>query len=402
MDKVSDALINLLAVSTGCKTPSVVELSQSEWEKLYSDAVAHQIHLIIFTEANKYGGNVCPDLFAKWKNNTIIQVLSYHERFNAVKEILIELENKGVPFMVLKGLHYKYLYKDPDMRTMSDIDLLTTKDSLEQAVDVIRSFGYINVKEEDPKHFLFVKKNSLPIELHFSLFTEAKRKIASNFNKDIWESAYYFERDGIRFLVPSKTNQIIYCCIHMTNHFGEGGFGLRQLSDFNLLVRHSGKDINWDQLLSKARLYGIGKFVEVMLIICHELFSLSIPDTITNQYKDQNEYVNSMINILLDAGAFGRKDEKAHTNRIIASYISESGSGFLSRFSYIFPSRERLSAFYPYVKKCGLLLPVAWIHRLVRHLLEKNISFADKIPDTKAVNEYAKVFKWLDIKKNIG
>lgn len=401
MNRVNSALVKLLAVSTGCQESSSVDLTQSEWKQLYEDASAHQIQSIIYMDANKYGNDIFPELFTKWKNETIIQVLSYNRRFSVISDLFNALDSNGIPIIVLKGLHYRYLYKDPDMRTMGDIDLLTTRNSLKQASDIIQSFGYVNVKEGDPKHYLFVHKNYIPIELHFSLFTEAKRRIALNFNKEIWESAYCFEGEGIRFLVPSYINQLIYCCIHMTNHFGEGGFGLRQLSDFNLLVRHCGESIDWDLLMKKAYIYGIGKFIEVMLFICHELFSLDIPENIVIRYKEQKGYVDGMISMILDAGVFGRKDRRASTNRIIASYLNAADNRLLSRFSYIFPPRKRLSTSYPYVQKYAILVPVAWVHRIINNLVRKDLILSEKIPDTKAVDEYVKLFKWLDIKRNI-
>lgn len=400
MDKVSEAIIKLLAASTGCGELYNIDLDQSEWEKLYKHAFAHRIDSIILEEASKYGSSICPDLFARWKNNTIIQVLRYTERLYSVRGLLSLLENNNVPIMVLKGLHYKYLYKAPDMRMMSDVDLLTTKGSLQNACDIFQSLGYINIKKNDPKHYVFVKKNSIPIELHFSLFTESKRKIAINFNKEIWESAYYFEKDGMRFLVPSYANQLIYCCIHMTNHFGEGDLVLRQVSDFNLLVKHCSSFIDWDQVLNKAHQYGVGKFMETMLYICNVLFALDIPESIVSRYDKQKEYVDKFIDIILESGYLVGKDGKAFTSRIIASYIDSSGNGLLSKFSYIFPSGEKLKTSYPYVAKCGLLLPVAWVHRLINILLRKDLSFSDKIPDARAVNEYVKIFKWLDIKRN--
>jgi hypothetical protein len=402
MNEIEKALVKLLSVSTGCQGSSAVDLTQFEWNQLYKEAFEHQIQSIIYTEASKYGSSISPELFTRWKNETIMQVLRYNGYLSVVGDLLNAFEKNDIPVIVLKGLHYKYLYKDPEMRTMGDIDLLTTQSSLKQASDVIQSFGYINVKEGDPKHYVFIHKNFIPIELHFSLFTEAKRRIAVNFNKEIWESAYCFERDGMKFLVPSDVNQLIYCCIHMTNHLGKGGFGLRQLSDFNLLARSCGKSIDWDHLMKKANLYGIGKFVEVMLVICHELFALDVPETLISQYVTQKEYVDNTINMILDAGAFGGKDEKVSTNRIIASYMSEASNSYASRLSYIFPSREKLSTSYPYVQKSGLLVPVAWVHRIINNLLRKDISLSEKIPDAKAVDEYVKLFRWLDIKRNIS
>jgi hypothetical protein len=108
MNRVNDALVRLLAVSTGCQESSSIELTQSEWKQLYEDAIAHQIYSIIYEEASKYGNSIFPELFTKWKNATIIQVLSNNRRFSVITDLLKTLENNNIPVMVLKGLHYKY------------------------------------------------------------------------------------------------------------------------------------------------------------------------------------------------------------------------------------------------------------------------------------------------------
>ena len=400
MNKVSMALIKLLSIALGCQPSSMVELDAEEWQQLYEEAIAHQVQSIIFSEANKYGASKNPELFNKWKNVTIIQVLKYGERFAIIGDLFNAFENAGITVMVLKGLHYRYLYSDPVMRTMGDVDLLVMRQSLNAAVDILKSFDFIKVKHDDPKHISLVHKQYVPIELHFSLFTEAKRRIAISFNKEIWELSYLFERDGLRFMVPSRENQLLYCCIHMTNHFGKGGFGLRQLSDFYLLARNYSLEIEWDVLLSKADLYGIGRFMEIMLIICHKLFDLPVPETIFNKYLQDTDKIEQMIDMILDAGVFGEKDKKVSASRTMASYISRSRPGINSKLRYIFPLRENLSDEYLYAQKYKFLLPVAWIHRIVVNVRRKDMSLAEKIPDSKAIDKYVKLFRWIDIKRN--
>lgn len=398
MNKVNKALIKILTTSIGCQPSSVVDIEADEWRKLYDEAVAHQIQSIIFSEAYKYGASVSPELFRVWKNTTIVQVLQYSEYFAVIGDILSAFENAGIPVMVLKGLHYRYLYNDPDMRTMGDIDILVSRQSLNTAVGIIQSFGYAKVKDDDPKHIQLVHKNYIPIELHFSLFTEAKRKIAVSFNKEIWESSYHFEKDGLRFLIPSQENQLLYCCIHMTNHFGKGGFGLRQLADFYLLARNYSDTIDWGLLLRKADLYGIKKFTEIMLVVCNMIFQLSVPEMIIAKYYNDNDYVEQMIDMILDAGVFGRKDKRVSLNRTMASYIIKGNQGSFSKLRYLFPSLENLSSEYSYAHKYKVLLPVAWVQRIIRNIRNNDLSLAEKIPDTKTVDKYVKIFRWIDIK----
>jgi hypothetical protein len=400
MNKVNDSLIKMVSASTGCIPTIPIELNEEEWVQLFNDSVAHQVHLLVFSEAYKYGKNVNPVIFENWRKSTLFQVLKYNERFAIIGSLLSAFECNNVPILILKGLYFRYLYKEPELRTMGDIDLLTKPHSLNDAINVIQSFGYIQSSKEDPKHLSFIHPQYMPIELHFSLFTESIRKVATDFNNEIWNSTTYYKTDEITFMIPSDSDQLIYCCIHMTNHFGKGGFGLRQLSDFNLLAKKVTETIDWSQLIERANKYGIGKFMEVLLYICHKLFNLNISDAIIDKYSKNEVYINQMIEAILDSGVFGTKNKKTTFDRSLATYMDKHEENIkIFNIKYLFPPRSSLCNTYSYAQKHVILLPIAWIHRLIHNIFRTDLSLSDKIPDSKSVSEYARLFKWLEIKK---
>jgi len=398
MDRVNTALLKLLSSSINCSPSSYVDLDPQEWQQLYEEAVAHQVHLIIFEEANKYGKTVNPELFDKWQKLTIYQTFENYRKYSIIGELFKAFEEANVPVMALKGLFIKYLYPKPELRTMGDIDILIRRDSLDEAIDIIKSLGYEKTAKEDPKHLVFYHKHYVPIELHVSLVTESRRKLAKSLNTDIWEMPIHYEIDGISFLAPNDINHLLYCCIHMTNHFGKGGFGLRQLTDFNLLARKLDKDADWDNIIERAYSYGIGKFTEAILYVCHTLFSLEIPNCIKEEFENNLSDIEMLIQSILDAGVYGRKDLKIVNDRVMATYIYNNRSKTINAFKYLFPSRNQLDVHYSYAKRHALLLPLAWVHRLLRNAFRTDLRLKQRIPDNKSINEYIRLFKWLDIK----
>lgn len=400
MDKINNALIELLAYSTGCQASTAIDLKKDEWQLLFNEAIAHQIHLLIFQEAYKYGSTVNPELFEMWKKITIIFSLSSENRLSIIRDVLSSLKEAEIPVLALKGLYFKYLYNYSSFRIMGDVDLLTKKESLADTVKVIESFGYKQRYDvHDLKHLVFYHEQYIGIELHFSLVTESRREAAANLNNEIWKSAVYYQNNNLQLLIPSDFNHILYCCIHMTNHLGKGGFGLRQLSDFNLLMRKNISTIDMGLLMEQAYEYGIGKFLEALLYICHKLFYLQIPDSVVNLFKNSEDYVDQLINLIVESGVFGGKDNVAASNRSLA-YSIEKNAMEVKRFSmrYLFPPRGSLSSTYSYARDHAILLPAAWIHRLINNVFRRDLSIRDKIPDSNAINKYIKLFRWLDIK----
>lgn len=333
MNRVNAALLKLLSSSINCSQSSYVELDSQEWQLLYEEALAHQVHLIIFEEANKYGKSVNPALFEKWKRLTIYQALENFRKFSIINELFEAFEGANIPVMALKGLFIRHLYPKPELRTMGDIDIFIRHDSLDEAIDIIKSFGYEKAVKDDPKHYTFLHKQYIPIELHVSLVAEYRRKLALSINDDIWVLPKRYRIDDINMLVPNEVNHLLYCCIHMTNHFGKGGFGLRQLTDLNLLARNLGKDADWDNIIERAYSYGIGKFTKAMLYICYTLFSLDIPDSIKNEFEGSLSSIEMLIQSILDAGVFGRKDPKVVNDRVLATYIRNNSKKIVNTFS---------------------------------------------------------------------
>jgi len=398
MNRVNNALLKLLSSSINCSPSSYVELDPQEWQQLYEEAVAHQVHLIIFEEANKYGKSINPALFEKWKVLTIYQALENYRRFSIIGDLFKAFEKANIPVMALKGLFIKHLYPKPELRTMGDIDILIKPESLDEAIGIIKSFEYEKADKEDPKHFVFYHRQYISIELHISLVTISRRKLASSINDDIWELPMLYKTDDISMLVPNDANHLLYCCIHMTNHFGKGGFGLRQLTDFNLLARNLGKDADWDNIIERAYSYGIGKFTKAMLYVCHTLFSLEIPNSIKKEFEDNISDIEMLIQSILDAGVFGGKNPKVVNDRVLATYVQNNSKKTTNTFKYLFPSRDQLGAHYSYAKRHAFFLPLAWVHRLLKNAFRTDLKLKHRIPDTKGINEYVRLFKWLDIK----
>ena len=166
MNKVNKALIQLLAVTTGCASSTNIELNSQEWQQLYDEAVAHQIHYTIIEEAYKYGAKVNPTLLEKWKKQTMSHFIKHYESFYIVNNLFAEFEKSGISVMGLKGIYFKDLYPKPELRTMGDIDILIKRQSLNDAVRIIESFEYIQIEKDDPKHLTFYHERYILIELH--------------------------------------------------------------------------------------------------------------------------------------------------------------------------------------------------------------------------------------------
>ena len=85
-------------------------------------------------------------------------------------------------------------------------------------------------------------------------------------------------------------------------------------------------------------------------------------------------------------GLFGKGEERRGFYDI---YVNERYKRFnkgnienynnLKKISRLFPDRDFMSVNYPYVIKSPLLLPVAWIHRIIDNFKKKEVKEVDNL-----------------------
>ena len=88
-----------------------------------------------------------------------------------------------------------------------------------------------------------------------------------------------------------------------------------------------------------------------------------------------------MLQELLDSGIYGAGTmSRKHSSNITLNAVTadrqgrKAGSGLMGA---VFPSAEKLSGRYPYLKEKPYLLPAAWIHRIVKYGQETASSSGD-------------------------
>ena len=101
----------------------------------------------------------------------------------AAEKIAEAFEKNQIRFQILKGTIMKQIYPSPEMREMSDIDLVVYDENLDRAAKVLESMGFENhgLKKH---HMIFSKDKKLVVEVHWCLFDENVGQIQHIYFKD--------------------------------------------------------------------------------------------------------------------------------------------------------------------------------------------------------------------------
>ena len=99
--------------------------------------------------------------------------------------ILDALNNNGVKCMPLKGSILKYLYPSPELRTMSDLDILYETKKSKQLRNILKSFGY-KCEKKGGKDDEYFKPPFMNLEMHRIMVDEGHEQIADYYS-NIWD-----------------------------------------------------------------------------------------------------------------------------------------------------------------------------------------------------------------------
>lgn len=129
--------------------------------------------------------------------------------------ILSYMENEGIRYLPLKGIILQNLYPKPELRQMTDNDILYDNKYHKELRSFMENRGYTFKKEEI--HDSYYKEPVYNFEMHSRLFSDTTAYGAySGYYKDIWERAvpddgkrYGYHLKDEDFYVWAKGNLIL-------------------------------------------------------------------------------------------------------------------------------------------------------------------------------------------------
>ena len=344
------------------------EYSPDSLPALIKVASKHDLaHLL--AEGLKINGLMPEDPAAE---KAIFKAIFRYERLkHEYDKICAVLEKAEIPYMPLKGAIMREYYREPWLRTSSDIDVLVKESDLDRATEILSIECSYKCGSKGPHDISLYSAGGVHIELHYDLLEVGRAANAVEVLADVWKTVS--TRDGHRFFCEMPDEMFyFYHVSHMAKHFENGGCGIRSLIDMWML--DGMEDANCkrrDMLLRRGELL---KFADA----ARHLTKVWLEDAHHTQLtKDLEDYI-------LQGGTYG--DGK---NRVTLQGVKKGGK-LRYLISRIILPYEEMKFYYPVVQKCRILTPLMQVRRwcklifcghLKRSTAEINYSF--KITDNK-------------------
>ena len=393
-------LNNFIHPDIDCKDLDKVE--ESQWDLLFSLAMEQAVFPIIYDKAwDKEGYESFPEAKKRAYHlnarNTIIAQSLKTEYFLSVYR---QFTQQDIHPLVVKGIILRNIYQKPDYRVSSDEDLLINKKDFKKVDKILLYNGYTRSEVENPlkEHEIsyYNPKRGSTIELHLSLFPEtsgAYGHLNTEF-QDVFIRAVSEKINGVEIYTLCPTQHMLYLVCHSVKHFMHSGFGVRQLCDIILFAETYGSEINWNEVIKRAKDQKIYTFLmnlfeggERYLGFSWEKAGLKKPD----MKLDPEDMLDDMI----DGGVFGKNDmARLHSSNITLQAVNSKKEGQVSK-GVLFPDLNYMKKQYPYLKKRKYLLPAAWAHRIFYYGIKMRKNGIERTIDIG--NKRVKLLKKYDI-----
>lgn len=417
MKEHSNIFIKLLSAAIFEKTPDFL-LSLPDWDSIYEEAKAHQVHTLLFPLFEKLPAELRPasSLLEVWKYETLREAALQLLHMEQIEKVLLLLHKADIPVIALKGLVLRGYYPNPELRTMGDADILIQKEDFHKVHTVLTSLGY-KKRKHDERHTAYSLNGYPDIELHGILTDSEEMEKLNHFTFQVWDNTIPAFIGSAPALSLSPKDQVVYLMFHIIHHVLLSGVGIRQLCDLTVFAVSHAEDIIWEDIFYEMELYGYDKFTLVLLSICRELFDLSLAENpITEEEEEFETYRNLLTEDIINSGVYGKCTKEREASRHILLHMKNKhpsfspaeeavkppalkGSALCNLVRFFFPSPGKLSHQYRYARKHPILLPFAWLHRAFYNIRQLSLlSFFYNRESVSAYTDRIQLLTWLKLR----
>ena len=306
-------LLTMLSYSLG-QAAAVPRLTAEEWQQLFGDASRHSLVGVLFDgiqRLRKLDKTLCPPLprLLHWAGDAS-NIALLNREMNAEAARLTRLfEAEGHDTAILKGQANARLYPNPCSRQPGDIDIYVYGGK-ERVMAMLHRLGMMDDTADVGYHHVSLSRNGqgVEVEVHF-LPSSGHNHAACNehiqqfLDQELAEGCQMVS-EGFR--VPSLRFALVMQLAHIRHHLIKEGVGLRQVTDYWLLLRHSSAD-DRQMITSRLKDFGLVSMARALMWVIGSVFGER--DSLL-PVKLSERKGRWLLRKVLQTGNFGKQDRK--------------------------------------------------------------------------------------------
>lgn len=359
MDRETQYLLHLLGAYIRREEPRACD--DADWEKLIALAHIHNVSGILGYMSMTWP--ICPDgkIKSALRGRCLNTIASCANRAALAEQFSRELALEGIDHILMKGFVLRSLFPVPELRTFGDIDIVIRPEDRGRCHSLMQTLGFQVKTDWEPVYSY--GKSSEYYELHTQLMEVDVSDKADyrGYFRNLWEHTIPMGEHCRQF---SPEFHFLYMLTHIAKHVTGSGAGIRMYLDVAAFVQHYAHTLDWDYVQGELQTLVLSDFANAVLTLVQE--GLGVPSPVPLQ-PVVAEVREQFLEFTMNGGIFGKNAQDSGTNSLKKESRS---SGEISRAGTIakrlLPSAQSIQDRYTYLQEKPWLLPVAWVHRLVK------------------------------------
>ena len=265
-------------------------------------------------------------------------------------ELIAEFEKQGIEYMPLKGLILRDMFPKPEMRTMTDADILIHNEQYEKIKPILEEQGYEFVKESGNEYAW--RKQDFYLELHRYLL----KPDHSDYFELVGDGWKFAQKDTDTEFGYHMTDEdfFVFQVVHFAKHYRNGGIGLKHMVDMWVYLNHK-PNLDLDYARKQLAKIKLDVFVDNVLKTAHAWFDDG----------EWDETVELMTEVIFKSGSFGTSEQAAMSKAVKNKGEKQENSRANRFFRSIFLPYTNMCLLFPVLKKVPILLPFMWVWRII-------------------------------------
>ena len=310
-------LLQLALAPAGSAVSFSQKWSDEEWNKIHDEALKQLLAGMVYGAVCRLPQNLKPSLGLMFQWASEAEAIKGHNKL--LNEYAARLTDKfgamGRRTAVLKGPANARLYPDPSLRQAGDIDLWV-EGGKKSILNLLKQMGYV-VSRDDvlSKHHVHLHptENDIPVEIHFWP-SSGNHNPFSNARMQRYLESEILKAEKVPegFYSPSIRFALVMQMSHIQRHFLGGGIGLKQLTDYYILLQRSSEE-DRAEVASHLASFSLLQMSGAVMWIFENLYGLEKEKLLC---KSDERRGKMLLEKILDGGNFGRFSKKKFINFI--------------------------------------------------------------------------------------
>lgn len=271
------------------------------------------------------------------------------------------LNKASIYHIYFKGYEISRYYPVPEVRMMSDVDMLVRKEDGAKIEIAMKKCGCV-LQNKGYKGYVYIK-DSLLLEVHTAFGGEPENGADfRNWISSGFENAVFEENGYTGYFRPSY--HFIYLVYHAAKHFNSAGAGVRMFLDLAVFWNRYKEELDFKDIREKLEEINLDIFARTAFWLCNQWFGTAIPW----ESEPEEELRKNIEDYVFSGGVYGHH-KRSVSDIYLRRAVNKHNEGnkrqqkFRVMLHYFFPNRKQMEGFLPAVSRYPFLLPVAWIIR---------------------------------------